>query len=320
MIRILSIAAFALGSLLAGAAHAQDYPSKPVRLVDPYAPGGSTSLVSRALAQKFHELTGQQMWVDHRPGAGSNIGSDMVAKAPPDGYTVLLGTSSLAINPSLYRSMPFDPMKDLAPVCLLIRTPNVLAVQASLPVRTVKELIDYARARPGKLSYGSSGNGATNHLAMEQLKQLAGIDMVHVPFKGGSEAMAALVGGQTDLMFNPASTLAPQDKAGRIRMLAIASAKRVAGVDLPTVSEAGVPGFEASVWFGLFVPAGTPPAVVARLNAEVNSALKDRAVRELLEKAGMEVLGGTADELRQVMASDFVRWGSVVKAARVQLD
>ena len=320
MIRMLSIAAFVMGVVFAGVAPAQEYPAKPVRLVDPYAPGGSTSLVSRALAQKFQELTGQQMWVDHRPGAGSNIGSDIVAKAPPDGYTVLLGTSSLAINPGLYRSMAFDPVKDLAPVCLLIRTPNVLAVHASLPVRSVRELIDHARARPGQLSYGSSGNGATNHLAMEQLKQQAGIDMVHVPFKGGSEAMSALVGGQTQLMFNPASTLAPQDKAGRIRMIAIASPKRVEGVDLPTVSEAGVPGFEASVWFGLFVPAGTPPAVVARLNAEVNRALRDRAVRDVLEKAGMEVLGGTPEELRQVLASDFVRWGRVVKAARVQVD
>ena len=320
MTRILYVAALAIGALFAGAAHAQDYPSKPVRLVDPYAPGGSTSLVSRALAQKFQEFTGQQMLVDHRPGAGSNIGSDIVAKAPSDGYTLLLGTSSLAINPSLYRSMAFDPVKDLAPVCLLIRTPNVLAVHASLPIRSLRELIDYARARPGQLSYGSSGNGATNHLAMEQLKQQAGLDMVHVPFKGGSEAMGALVGGQTQLMFNPASTLAPQDKAGRIRMIAIASPKRVEGLDLPTVSEAGVPGFEASVWFGLFVPAGTPPAIVAKLNAEVNRALKDRAVRDVLEKAGMEVLGGTPDELRQVMTSDFVRWGNVVKAARVQIE
>lgn len=317
-IRSLLSASAAL-ALAAGVA-AQDYPAKPVRLVDPYAPGGSTSLVSRALAQKFQELTGQPMVVDYRPGAGSNIGSDLVAKAAPDGYTVLLGTSSLVINPSLYRNMPFDPMKDLAPVCLLIRTPNVLAVHASLPVRTVQELLAYARARPGQLSYGSSGNGATNHLAMEQLKLQAGLDIVHVPYKGGSEAMTALLGGQTQLMFNPASSLAPQEKAGRLRMLAIASDKRVPGVDLPTVDESGVPGFAASVWFGLFVPAATPAAVVSKLNADVNRALKDRQVRDLLEKAGMEVLGGTPEELLQLMRSDFTRWAGVVKSAQVRLD
>ena len=317
LLRSLLVSAWALCA--AGAA-AQDYPNKPVRLVDPYAPGGSTSVVSRLLAQKFQQQTGQPMVVDHRPGAGSNIGSDLVAKAPPDGYTLLLGTSSLAINPQLYKGMPFEPQKDLVPVCLLIRAPNVLAVQASLPVSSLKELIVHARANPGRLSYGSSGNGATNHLAMEMLKLQTGLDILHVPYKGGGEALQALLGGQTQLMFNPASTLAGQDKGGRLRMLAVASRKRVAGLDLPTMDEAGLPGFEASVWFGLFAPAGTPPAVLNRINAEINRALQDRQLREVLEKAGMEVLGGTPDELRQLLISDAARWGAVVRAANVRLE
>ena len=307
-------------ALCAAGAGAQDYPNKPVRLVDPYAPGGSTSVVSRLLAQKFQQQTGQPMVVDYKPGAGSNIGSDLVAKAPPDGYTLLLGTSSLAINPHLYKGMPFDPLTDLVPVCLLIRAPNVLAVQASTPVSSLKELIAHARANAGRLSYGSSGNGATNHLAMEMLKMQAGVDIVHVPYKGGGEALQALLGGQTQLMFNPASTLAGQDKAGRLRMLAVASRKRVPDLDLPTLDEAGLPGFEASVWFGVFAPAGTPAAVLNRINAEVNRALQDRQLREVLEKAGMEVLGGTPDELRQLLISDAARWGSVVKAANVRLE
>ena len=177
---------------LAPITHAQNFPNKPVRLVDPYAPGGSTSVVSQSLSKKFQEFSDQPMVIDYRPGAGSNIGSDIVAKATPDGYTVLIGTSSLAINPHLYRSMPFDPIKDLTPIAQLIRTPNVLAVNPALPVRTTAELIAYARANPGKLNYGSSGNGATNHMAMELFKTLAKVDIQHVPFKGGSEALAAL--------------------------------------------------------------------------------------------------------------------------------
>jgi tripartite-type tricarboxylate transporter receptor subunit TctC len=319
MIRILRHGALAVSLAVGGIAAAQDFPGKPVRLIDPYAPGGSTSLVSRALAQKYQQITGQQLLVDHRPGAGSNIGSELAAKSPPDGYTVLLGTSSLAINPTLYRSMAFDPMKDLLPVVLLIRTPNVLAVHASLPVRSVKELIDYVKARPGTLNYGSSGNGATNHLAMEQLRLRAGLEMTHIPFKGGGEALSALVGGQTQIMFNPASTLSPQDKAGRVRMIAVASPKRVAGMHLPTLDET-LPGFEASVWFGLFVPAGTPASVIARLNADFNRALSDRAVRELLEKAGMEVMGGTPEALRQLLVSDHRHWGDVVRSAKISMD
>ena len=305
---------------LAPITHAQNFPNKQVRLVDPYAPGGSTSVVSQSLSKKFQEFADQPMVIDYKPGAGSNIGSDIVAKATPDGYTVLMGTSSLAINPHLYRSMPFDPIKDLTPIAQLIRTPNVLAVNPALPVRTTAELIAYARANPGKLNYGSSGNGATNHMAMELFKTLAKVDIQHVPFKGGSEALAALLGGQIQVLFNPASTLAPQEKTGRLRMIAIASTERVKGLNLPTVAESGLPGFKSEVWFGLFAPAGTPAPVIARLNALTNRILKDPSVAEVLDKAGMEPVGGTVEDLGKLLQTDYARWAEVVKVTGAKIE
>ena len=308
------------GVFCAAQAAAQDYPLKPVRLVDPYAPGGSTGVVSRVLARKFQEQTRQNLVIDNRPGAGSNIGSDLVAKAPPDGYTLLLGTSSLAINPGLYRSMPFDPIRDLAPIVLLIRAPNVLAVSAALPINSVKDLVDFARANPLKLNYGSSGNGATNHMAMELFKTMTGVQITHIPFKGGGEALAALLGGQIQVMFNPASTLAPHDKSGRLRMLAISSEKRSDSLNLPTVAESGLPGFESSVWFGLFAPAGTPAAIIDKLNTEVNRALKDKDSQDVLLAAGMSVMGGSVELMRMVLQQDTTRWAAVIKAAGARID
>ena len=303
------------------AAHAQDYPARTVRLVDPFPPGAITSTMSRLFAQKFQERTGQPMVVDNRPGAGTNLGGDMVAKAAPDGYTLLLGTSSLAINPTLYRKMPFDPIKELAPVMLFVRTPNVLAVTASLPVRNVRELIDYARANPGKLNYASSGNGASNHLGMELFKSMTGLDMVHVPFKGGAEASTALIGGQVQLMFSPESTVGPHHKAGTLRIIAMGGDKRLESLpDIPTVAEAGVPGFESVVWLGLFAPAGTPAAVIDRLNAEGNAALKDPSVLQVLKTAGLTPVGGTVQEMRRVLVEDTARMSKVVRAAGARVD
>ena len=314
------IAIACLAVTASAGATAQDYPAKAVRLVDPYVPGGSTGVVSRAISQKFQELTRQPMVIDNRPGAGSNIGSDIVAKAAPDGYTLLLGTSSLAINPALYRAMPFSPIKDLAPVALLIRTPNVLAVHPSVPAKTVTELIEYARANPGTLNYGSSGNGATNHMGAELFKSMARIDMLHVPFKGGGDALTALLGGQINVLFNPASTLVPHGASGKIRLIAVGSLQRVPGLDLPTVSESGLPGFESGVWFGLFAPAGTPPAIVAKLNADINAILADKQVSELLNGSGLIPIGGTPAELRDVLAADTARWADVVKAAGLKME
>ena len=302
-----------------GTAVAQEYPNKPVRFVVPYVPGGSTSVISRILAQKFQEQTGQSMVIDNRPGAGSNIGSDLVAKAPSDGYTLLLGTSSLAINTSLYSKMSFDPIKDLAPISSLISAPNVLAVPVSLPINSVKDLIDYARANPGKLNYGSSGNGATNHMAMEMLKTMAGVQIQHIPYKGGGDALAGILSGQIQVMFNPASTLVPHEKGGRLRLLAVTSDKRIEGLDLPTVAET-LPGFESSVWFGVFAPAGTPKPIVDKVNAVVNSALKDKEMIEVMRRAGMTATGGTIEQMRSTLATDTVRWAAVVKASGAKVD
>ena len=316
---LLAIAASSLVLASGGTAFAQEYPAKPVRLVSPYAPGGSTGVVARILAKKFQDQTGISMVVENRPGAASNIGSDHVAKSTPDGYTLLMGTSSLAINPALYRTMSFDPIKDLAPVIPLITAPNVLAVDASLPIRSVKELIDYARANPGKLNYGSSGNGATNHMAMEMLKTMAGLQIAHIPFKGGGEALSALLGGQIQLMFNPASTLQQHHNTGKLRMLAVTSEKRVDGLAVPTVAET-LPGFESSVWFGLFAPAGTPAAVLQRVSAEMNKALRDKEVLDVLNTAGMVPLGGSPDTMKTMLQKDTVRWGPVVKASGATVD
>jgi len=313
------ITAAALMALSQGA-YSQDYPIKPVRLIDPYAPGGSTSVVSQSLSKKFQEFTGQPMVVDHKAGAASNIGADLVAKAPADGYTLLVAASSLAINPSLYKNMPFDPLKDLTAISILIRTPNVLAVSPALPAKSVAELIAYAKANPGKLNYGSSGNGATNHMAMELFKSMAKVDIQHVPYKGGGEAMAALLGGQVQVLFNPASTLAPQDKAGRLRMLAVGSNGRVKGLNLPTVAESGLPGFQSEVWFGLFAPAGTPAQTISKLNSLTNRILKDPGFARTLNDAGLEPLGGTAEEMNRLLQTDTIRWAEVVKASGVKID
>lgn len=306
--------------LLTSAVSSQDFPNKPIRLIDAGAPSASTSAVSRAIAQKFQEVSGQPLVVEYRPGAGTNLAGEMVAKAVPDGYTVLLSTSSLAINPNLYRNMPFDPIKDLAPIILLTRTPNVFAVHPSLPVRSVKELIEYARARPGQLNYASAGNGTTNHMAMELLKTMAKVDIVHVPYKGGGEAVSGIIGGHVQMMFSPASNLVQHDKTGKVRIIAIGSSKRVEGVSWPTVAESGLPGFESTVWFGLFAPAGTLAAAIARLNADVNRILKDKQIADILNNAGFEPVGGTPEEMRNLLAIDNERWGNVVKATGAKIE
>lgn len=299
---------------------AQDYPNKTIRLVNPYAPGGSTDLVVRTIGQKLTEAWGQPVVIENRPGAASNIGNELVAKAAPDGYTLLNATSSLAINVSLYTRQAYDPVKDLAPVITLTRTPNVLAVHPSLPVKSVKELIELARAKPGQLSYGSSGSGATNHLAMELFKSMAGVNLVHVPYKGGGPAMTDLIGGQIQVLFNPAVSLMPHHKSGKMRVLAVGTSRRVPGLDLPTVAEAGLPGFESSVWFALFVPAATPRPIIGKLNTEVSRILKDKRVVELFTNAGLVPVGGTAEDLATLLSSEIRRWAKVVKDSGARVD
>lgn len=297
-------------SFIGNVASAETYPSRPVRLIDPYAPGGSTSLVSRGLAQQFNRLTGQAMVVEHKAGAAGNIGSNLVAKAAPDGYTLLIGTSSLAINKNLYTDMPFDPEIDLTPIAMLTSTPNVLAVRGDLPVKSLGDLLKLARSQPGKLTYGSSGVGATNHMAMELLKATAQLDILHVPFKGGGEALSALLGGQIDVMFNPVASVMPHTRSGKIRLLAVASKHPVPGLDLRTVSET-FPEFESAVWFGLFAPAGTPPAVVNQLNRTTNAALQDENFRNVLHGAGLNAEGGSTGDLTNLLKADTEKWATL---------
>jgi tripartite-type tricarboxylate transporter receptor subunit TctC len=304
-----------------GIAYGQEWPAaRVIRIVNPFAPGGSTDLVVRLLAQRLTESLQQTVIAENRPGAGTNIGSEAVARAAPDGYTFLNGTSSLAINVSLYSKLGYDPVKDLAPVVQLTESPNVIAVHPSVPVNSVAELIAYAKAHPGKLNYGSSGNGATNHLAMELLKATANLDIVHIPYKGGGPALADLLGGQIQLMFNPPSSLMPHHRAGKVRALAVSSQQRVDGVDLPTIAESGLPGFESSVWFALFAPAGTPRPIIDRVNAEVNKLLKDPASRQVLVGAGLTPVGGTPEALAALMRSDVERWARVVKISGAKVD
>jgi tripartite-type tricarboxylate transporter receptor subunit TctC len=272
------------------------------------------------VAQRLTETLKQSVIVENRPGAGSNIGNQAVAQAAPDGYTYLNGTSSLAINVSLYSKLAYDPIRDLAPVVLLTQSPNVLAVHPSLPVKSVAELIDYAKAHPGKLNYGSSGNGATNHLAMEKLKSDAGLQIVHVPYKGGGPAMADLIAGQIQVMFNPPSSLMPHHATGRMRALAVSSIKRLEGLDLPTIDESGLKGFESGVWFAIFAPAGTPRPIIDRINADLNQMLRDPATSAQLTKAGLIPMGGSPEQLAQMLRDEVQSWAKVIKASGARID
>ena len=310
---------FVLGTLAAASALAQDYPNRPVRLVNPFPPGTSTGLMARVVAEKFQQQTGQAVVVDFKPGAGTNLGSDLVAKAAPDGYTLLLGTTSLAINRSLYRNMTFDVLKDLAPIVILASSPNVLAVNPSLPVNNVRELLDYVRRNPGKLNYSSSGNGATNHLGMELFKSMAKIDAVHIPFKGGAPALTALLAGETQMMFSPPSTVGAQARAGKLRIIGVGSAKRIDGIDAAPVADV-LPGFESGVWYGLLAPANTPAAILARINREANQMLADKQITETFVKNELTPVGGTIAEAKALVERDTQRYGEVVKASGATVD
>ena len=299
---------------------AQDYPNRPIRLVNPSAPGGSSDPILRLLGQKLLEGWGQPLVIESHPGAATGIGTEIATRATPDGYTWLMGSSSMAINPSVYPKLTYDAQRDLAPIIMLTLSPNVLAVHQSVPVKSVAELIAYARANPGKLSYGSSGNGATNHLAMELFKAMAKIDLVHIPYKTGGAAVNDLLGGQVQVLFNPASSLVPHEKSGRIRLLAVTSPNRVAGLDLPTMSEAGLTGFESNVWYGFFAPARTPRPIIDRINAEVNRILKEKSVSDQLQSAGHVPVGGTPEDLGDYLRRDTAKWARVVKESGTKID
>ena len=311
----LSLAA-TLAILAPHAARAADaYPAKPVRFVVAFPPGGGTDIIARAIAQKLAERIAQQVVVDNRPGAGGNIGTDIVAKSAPDGYTMLMGSAGpLAINASLFGKMPFDPIKDLAPVTLAASTPNVLVVHPSLKAATVKELIALAKARPGEINFASSGHGTPAHLAGELFNSMAGVKMVHVPYKGAAPALADLLGGQVQLMFSTMPPALPHVKDGKLRALAVTSAKRSpAAPDLPTLDEIALPGFEANTWHGVVVPAGTPATIVARLNREIVAILHLPDVVERFSSQGAEALGSTPEEFAAYIRSETLKWARVVR-------
>ena len=302
------------------AAEPDRYPGKPIRIVVPFTPGGSNDLVARVLAQKFNEAWGQPVVIDNRAGGGSTIGIETVVRAAPDGYTLLVTSGGIAINVTLYR-LPFDPVKDLAPVALLAQMPYLLAVHPSLPARSALELIKLAKAQPGKLAYASSGAGTSSHLTMEMFRSLAKIDMLHVPYKGGGPAVNALIGGEVQAIFNVITGTLQQARAGKLRALGVSSAKRVeVAPELPTVAESGLPGFEVIAWYNMFAPAGTPRGIVDRINAEVNRALEQPQVRERFLALGVMPLSGTPETLGAYLKFEIDRWAKLIKQAGIKLE
>jgi len=314
-------AAALLATGVAGPAASQGYPAKPVRIVIPYPPGGGTDTFGRPLAQKLSENLGQTFVVENRGGASGNIGMEAVARAAPDGHTLVLALNAqLAVNPSLFRKLPYDPVRDFEPVTLLCEGPYLLDVHPSLPARSVKELIALAKARPGQIVYASSGNGSGGHLAAEMLNSMVGIRMLHVPYKGGGPAIVDLLAGQVQLLFLTYLSSYPHMQAGRIRALAVTTAKRPAVVNLPTLAEAGVPGYDTGVWYAVLAPAGTPREIVARLHAEIVRVLATPEFRGLLTGNAISPIGSTPAELGTYLRAEVKKYAKVVKDAGLQVD
>ena len=308
-------AVFTAGAIAAEPA----WPVRPVRLVVPQSPGGQTDLTARLLIQPLSERLGKSVVVDNRAGAGSMLGMDMVAKAAPDGYTLLLLVSSIVLIPSIYKQVPFDPVRDFAPVTVLTSYPNIVVVHPSLPVTTIKELIALAKAKPGTLNFGSGGAGTPTHLGPELLKSMAGIDIVNVPYKGGGPGLAALLGAQVQLYFGPIATVLQFIKEGRLRAIAVTSLKRSSvAPDVPTVAESGLPGFEQITWNGIAAPARTSPAVIARLYKEVTEILKTASFRDRFAADGVDMGGMPPQELLAYIKSEIPKWAKVIRAAGIQ--
>ena len=309
-----------IGALIARTpANADDYPSKPIRLIVPFAAGGAVGAVARVLSAPLAASLGQAVVIDNRGGAGGIIGMDAVAKSPADGYTLLLAHSGLTYMPGLYRKLPFDPVKDFDGVITAVSGSYVMAVSAEAPFKTLAELIAYAKAHPGQLTYGSAGIGSTLHLAAEFFKRAAGVDILHVPYKGAAQATTDLVGGQVQMMFGPLVAIMPLAEAGKLRALAVTSAKRSAlAPNVPTMIESGIAGFEVSGWYGLEAPAGTPKAAAARINGETNRALKSPELIEQFRLQGYEPLGGTPDEMNAQIKTDVERWTKIIRDAGIQ--
>jgi len=299
------------------AAVAQSYPVKPIRIIVPYPPGGATDIFARLLGAKFTENMGQQVVVENRPGATGNIGAEVTARSAPDGYTVFVGqASNLAINVSLMRKMPYDPVKDFAPISLIASMPNLLVVHPSLPVQTIKDLVALAKSKPGVINYASSGSGSPGHLAAAYFNKVAHIDMVHIPYKGASPALADVVAGQASLYFTSPLSAQPFVKAGRLRMVAVTSTKRFALLpDVPAIAESGYPEIDITSWWGLLAPAGVPKEILSRLHAETVGILKTPDMKERLSAQGAEVVTTAPDEFAAFIKAEIAKWALVIKAS-----
>jgi tripartite-type tricarboxylate transporter receptor subunit TctC len=315
--------AIAFAAALPGASLAQDaYPNKPIKLVVPFPPAGGTDVLSRAVA---HSIASQTQWtivVDNKPGASGNIGLETAAKAPPDGYTIAMGqTANLAINPALYAKMPFDPIKDFAPIALVSSQPLILVVAANSPYKSLKDLVAAGNAKPGQLNMGSSSNGTMGHIGGELFQRRAGVKFTHIPYKGAGPVVTDLMGGSVDLFFGNTQAVGGLVAGGKLRALAVTSPKRLANFpDVPTVAESGYPGFEAATWSGLIAPAGTPQAVIDRLNAETNKALRTSEMKQKLYEDGSTPLGGTAKQFAEFIKAEHAKWGAAVREAGIKLD
>lgn len=301
---------------------AQTYPTKPVRVVVPFPPAGASDILARVVSQKLSETMGRQFIVDNRPGAGANIGANIASKAPPDGYTLLLGAvTNHAVSMGLYSKLPYDLEKDLAPVALLANVQHMLVAHPSLPVKSVRDVVALAKARPGQLNWASQGNGTLSHLEMELFRSLAGIDVTHIPYKGSAEAMPNLLAGQVVLFFDAIPASLPHVKSGRLRAIAVAATKRSAALpDIATVAESGLKGFEANNWFGIMAPKGMPDEIVAKLNAEIVKAVNAPDVKEKMYAQGAEMIAGSPAELGKVVHAEVVKWAKVIKDAGVRLE
>jgi tripartite-type tricarboxylate transporter receptor subunit TctC len=319
--RLFVVAAGALAVAAALPAFAQSYPAKPVRFIVPFPPGGPVDTTARGFTQKLSESWGQQAIVENRAGAGGIVGAEAAAKSAPDGYTFFVGSIHHSVLPGLNPKLPYNVEKDLVPVTFAAQFPIILVAHPSVPAKTVQELIAYAKQNPGKLAYGSAGNGGGTHLAGELFKTLAGVDLLHVPFKGSAPAMTDLLGGQVQLMFSDAPTALPHIKSGRVRALGVGSPKRSALVpDVPTIAESGVKGYDAYSWAGVFAPAGTPKEIVVKVNGDIVKALSDPGVKKRLLEAGAEAAPGTPEQFGAFLKGEIAKWGKVVKDANIKAD
>ncbi|MBI4190542.1 MAG: tripartite tricarboxylate transporter substrate binding protein [Betaproteobacteria bacterium] len=327
LVTIVIVAAFLAGAADTAVAQAtstgsgQAYPTRPVRLIVAYPPGGGGDTVARIIGQKLFEAWGQQIVVDNRPGGGANIGAELAAHAAPDGYTLFMPALVHTVNATLYPKLGYDIRRDFAYVILLSSVPNILAVHPSVPARTTGEFIKYAKTKPGQLNYASTGSGGPQHLGMELFKRLAGLDMTHIPYKGGAPALTDLLSGQVQVALSNMIPTLPHTRSGRLRALAVTSAKRSqAAPELPTIAESGLPGFEAASWFGFAAPARTPRPIIAKINAEVNRILELPEIRSRLGGEGAELVGGTPEAFTAYVHSEVDKWAKVVKVAKLSVD